>query len=151
MRGFVWGASLVVLLCGACSRDQAKPDENAPSASRPSILLVTLDTTRADVVDAAVTPNLARLAGAGTRFSQAYATAPMTLPSHASMLTGEYPSVHGIHENSRALAAKQPVVTAELKSAGYSTAAFVSAFVLDRQFGLARGLRRVRRRPSRAG
>jgi len=102
-------------------------------------LLVTLDTTRADVVDAAITPNLARLAGEGRRFSQAYATAPMTLPSHTSMLTGEYPSTHGIHENSRALSEKQPVVAAELKAAGYSTAAFVSAFVLDRQFGLARG------------
>jgi len=104
---------------------------------------VTLDTTRADVVapegSAALTPNLARLARAGTRFSQAYATAPMTLPSHTSMLTGLYPSTHGIHENSRALAESQPLVAADLRATGYSTAAFVSAFVLDRQFGLARG------------
>jgi arylsulfatase A-like enzyme/Tfp pilus assembly protein PilF len=120
-----------------CSRETDE-EASTPSA-RPSILLVTLDTTRADAVDAAVTPNLARLASQGTRFSQAYATAPMTLPSHTSMLTGEYPSVHGIHENSRALAETQPVVAAELNAAGYSTAAFVSAFVLDRQFGLARG------------
>src|ERR1051325_351091 len=63
----------------------------------------------------------------------------MTLPSHTSMLTGEYPSAHGIHENSRAVSESQPLAAVELRAAGYSTAAFVSAFVLDRQFGLSRG------------
>ena len=142
MKGFQRFAALVALLCGACSRDAA-PDGGRTPASRPSILLVTLDTTRADVVApegiAELTPNLARLARQATRFSQAYATAPMTLPSHTSMLTGLYPSAHGIHENSRAVSEAQPLAAAELRAAGYSTAAFVSAFVLDRQFGLSRG------------
>ncbi|HEV8240383.1 MAG TPA: sulfatase-like hydrolase/transferase [Thermoanaerobaculia bacterium] len=133
---------LIAIVCCACTRESARSGE-APPASRPSILLVTLDTTRADVVapegSAELTPNLARLAQRATRFSQAYATAPMTLPSHTSMLTGLYPSAHGIHENSRAVGESQPLVAAELRAAGYSTAAFVSVFVLDRQFGLARG------------
>src|SRR6185436_231735 len=91
VKGLQRFAALVALLCGACSRGAA-PDAGRTAASRPSILLVTLDTTRADVVapegSAELTPNLARLARQATRFSQAYATAPMTLPSHTSMLTG---------------------------------------------------------------
>ena len=142
MTGIGRFAIVVALLCGACAREPARSGE-APAASRPSILLVTLDTTRADAVapeaSEEVTPNLARLAREGTRFSQAYATAPMTLPSHTSMLSGLYPSVHGVHENSRALAESQPLAAAELRADGYTAAAFVSAFVLDRQFGLARG------------
>ena len=74
---------------------------------RPSILLVTLDTTRADSVgyeSAEVeTPALDALAARGTRFSQAWTTVPMTLPAHTSMLTGLYPPEHGIRENSRFL------------------------------------------------
>ena len=142
MRGLGRFAVLIALVCAACTREPAGSGE-APPATRPSILLVTLDTTRADAVapeaSEEVTPNLARLAHAGTRFSQAYATAPMTLPSHTSMLSGLYPSMHGIHENSRALAENQPLAAAELRAHDYTTAAFVSAFVLDRQFGLARG------------
>ncbi|HEX6099994.1 MAG TPA: sulfatase-like hydrolase/transferase [Thermoanaerobaculia bacterium] len=130
MRRFL---PLLVLLLAAC----AKPEAPAPP-ERPSILLVTLDTTRADAIGAA-TPRLNKLAARGTRFTQAYATTPQTLPSHASILTGLYPAGHGVHENARFLGAGQPVVTEKLKGAGYGTAAFVSAFALARRFGLARG------------
>lgn len=110
---------------------------------RPALLLVTLDTTRADAVapeaGADVTPGFGALAARGLRFSQAYTTAPTTLPSHASMLTGLYPKDHGVHENGRRLADRIPVVTERLRQLGYSTAAFVSGFPLERQFGLARG------------
>ena len=128
-----------------CARRPA--DQPAPAgAARPSILLVTLDTTRADLVapeaPADGTPNLARLAARGTRFTQAYATAPETLPAHASLLTGLYPAGHGVHENGRVLGGDQPHLAAELGALGYRTAAFVSAFVLDRRFGLARGFER---------
>jgi len=119
----------------------------APSARpAPALLLVTLDTTRADALapeaDAAVTPSFAALAARGLRFSQAYATAPTTLPSHASMLTGLYPSGHGLHENGRRLADGVPVVAERLRQLGYATAAFVSGYPLERQFGLARGFER---------
>jgi len=113
------------------------------AAPRPSILLVTLDTTRADAIGPEAigvsTPAFDAVAARGRRFRQAYATAPETLPSHASMLTGLYPAGHGVHENARALPAAQAVAAERLKQAGYSTAAFVSSFVLARQFGLARG------------
>jgi choline-sulfatase len=123
------------LLAFACSRAE---QPQAPAAARPSILLVTLDTTRADVIDG-YAPALNALAKRGRRFSQAYATTPQTLPSHASMLTGMYPAGHGVHENARHVAARHPLVTERLREAGYRTAAFVSAFPLARRFGLARG------------
>jgi len=132
---------VVLLLLAGCER---APSRDPPAAAvPPSILLVTLDTTRADSIgpDASGvdTPAFNALALRGRRFRQAYATAPETLPSHLSMLTGLYPAGHGVHENARSLPATQPVVAERLREAGYRTAAFVSAFVLARRFGLARG------------
>jgi len=125
----------------ACGREAPGP-ASAPSP-RPSILLVTLDTTRADAIGPEAkgveTPAFNRLAVRGRVFSQAYATVPETLPSHSSMMTGAYPGGHGVHENARFLAATHPVVAEALKTSGYRTAAFVSSFVLARRFGLARG------------
>jgi choline-sulfatase len=122
-----------------------KPGSTAPAGTtaRPSILLVTLDTTRADAIgpDAVgiTTPAFNALAARGRRFRQAYAPVPETLPSHVSMLTGLYPAGHGIHENGRYLGPNQPVLAERLQHAGYRTAAFVSSFILARRFGLARG------------
>lgn len=126
---------VICLLALACSRAETP---QAPAAPRPSILLVTLDTTRADVIDG-YAPALNALAKRGRRFTQAYATTPQTLPSHASMLTGMYPAGHGVRENARHVAAQHPLATERLREAGYRTAAFVSAFPLARRFGLARG------------
>ena len=104
---------------------------------------MTLDTTRADAIGPEAkgirTPAFDAVAARGRRFRQAYAAAPETLPSHASMLTGLYPAGHGVHENGRALADAHPLAAVQLQAAGYETAAFVSAYVLARQFGLARG------------
>jgi len=109
----------------------------------PSILLVTLDTTRADAIGPEArgveTPAFDALARRGLRFRQAYATVPETLPSHSSMMTGLYPAGHGVHENGRFLGPALPVVAERLRGAGYRTAAFVSSFALVRRFGLARG------------
>jgi arylsulfatase A-like enzyme/tetratricopeptide (TPR) repeat protein len=117
--------------------------ETPPPAPRPSILLVTLDTTRADAIGPEAknveTPSYNALLKRGMQFRYAYATVPQTLPSHASMLTGLYPAGHGVRENARYLSDKQPLVAERLHAAGYRTAAFVSAFVLARRFGLARG------------
>ncbi len=147
-------ASLALLgqLAAACTRDPAPGPGAAADAvrapataetPRPWILLLTLDTTRADAVapegDPATTPALAALAARSLRFSQAYATAPMTLPSHASMLTGLYPAGHGLHENGRRLRDGIALVPERLHALGYATAAFVSGYPLERQFGLARG------------
>jgi choline-sulfatase len=129
-----------VALAGCRGERPAQP----PAASaRPSILVVTLDTTRADSIGPEAigvsTPAFDAIASRGRWFRQAYATAPETLPSHASMMTGLYPAGHGVHENARALPEGHVLAAERLKQAGYATAAFVSSFVLARQFGLARG------------
>jgi choline-sulfatase len=126
----------LALLALACSRAEAP--RPAAAAARPSILLVTLDTTRADAIGPD-TPSFNTLAARGRRFTQAYVTVPQTLPSHTSMLTGMYPGGHGIHENARYVADTHPLVSERLREAGYRTGAFISAFPLARRFGLARG------------
>jgi len=117
--------------------------EAAPTPPRPSILFVTLDTTRYDAIGPEATgvetPSFNALVPQGRRFHWAYAAVPQTLPSHTSMLTGLYPGGHGIHENGRALTTKEPLLAEKLHDAGYRTAAFVSAFALARRFGLSRG------------
>ena len=136
------GIGIALGLAAGCATEG--PGGGAPpGAAPPSILLVTLDTTRADSVGfesaAAETPHLDRLAARGVRFAHAYATAPETLPSHASMLTGLYPPEHGVHVNADALAAGRPLLAERLRARGYATAAFVSGAPLGRRFGLARG------------
>ena len=144
MGGRGWAAIAGLAILTACTRPDATPPQaSAPPSAKPSILLVTLDTTRADAVGPestrSRTPAFNALAARGRRFRQAYATVPETLPSHVSMLTGLYPGGHGIHENGRTLPAIHPVAAEKLKQGGYQTAAFVSSFVLARRFGLARG------------
>jgi choline-sulfatase len=133
-----------LLFSGGCrGADQSQLQTGKTRSARPSILLVTLDTTRADAIgpDAVriETPAFTTLALRGRRFTQAYATVPETLPSHSSMMTGLYPAGHGVHENARHLPAHHPVLAERLQQAGYRTAALVSSFVLARRFGLARG------------
>ena len=111
----------------------------------PSLVLLTLDTTRADyvgrsVAGKSVTPSLDALARAGTRFSNALAPAPLTLPAHCSLMTGLNPPEHGVRDNGvSSLPADVPTLAAVLSRRGYTTAAFVSSRVLDRRFGLDRG------------
>ena len=111
---------------------------------RPNVLLLTIDTLRADRVGAyggqVATPNLDRLAAEGARFANASGTVPFTLPAHSSILTGTYPPTHGVRENvGYYLDEKLPTVSELLLRGGYTTAAFVSAFVLDARWGIARG------------
>ena len=109
-----------------------------------NVLLVTIDTLRADALGSyggpAATPNLDRLARQGVRYDFAHAHAVVTLPSHASILTGRYPFEHGVRDNSGyRLADATPTVATLLKAAGYHTAAFIGAFPLNARFGLTRG------------
>src|SRR5438874_296564 len=121
---------------------QASP---LPSRQRDNILLVTIDTARADRFGmygyaAARTRHLDRLAAEGVRFDRAFSAAPITLPAHASMFTGLYPFEHGVRNNGNFyLADTFETLATALKKQGYRTAAFVSSFVLDRRYGLARG------------
>ena len=110
-----------------------------------NILLVTLDTTRADRIGAygyskAKTPNLDSLSLNGVRFSNAYCQVPLTLPSHASILTGTYPIYHHVHNNGFYYLSPDNLTLAEiLKERGYKTAAFVSSFTVDSRFGIDQG------------
>jgi arylsulfatase A-like enzyme/Flp pilus assembly protein TadD len=108
-------------------------------------VLVSIDTLRADHVGCygapkASTPTLDALAARGTRFETAISPAPLTLPSHATLLSGLDPPEHGVRNNgSYRLRDEIPTLAERMHEAGFATAAFVSAFVLDRRFGLARG------------
>lgn len=117
------------------------------AAQGPDVLLVTLDTTRADAVGCygggARTPALDALAARGTRFDQALTPVPLTLPAHASLLTGLDPNQHGVRENGMgALAPAAWTLAERLRTAGYATAAVVASRVLDRRFGLDQGFER---------
>jgi arylsulfatase A-like enzyme/Tfp pilus assembly protein PilF len=109
-----------------------------------NVLLITIDTLRADALGCyggpAATPALDRLAAQGVRFDFAHAHAVVTLPSHASILTGEYPFQHGLRDNSGyRLPPGSRTAGTLLKQAGYATAAFVSGFPLHSRFGLNQG------------
>ena len=133
----------IALAAAACGPSAHSPAGSAAAVPHPSILLITLDTTRADAIGpqavGIATPSFNAIALRGRRFRQAYATVPETLPSHSSMMTGLYPAGHGIHENGRFVPPRFPVVAEKLQQAGYRTSAFVSSFSLARRFGLARG------------
>lgn len=113
--------------------------------SRLNILLITLDTTRADRLGSygyakAKTPNLDALARDGARFENVYCQVPLTLPSHCSILTGTYPFSHGVHGNGMyELGPDQLTVAEALKERGYKTAAVVASFSVDSRFGMAQG------------
>jgi arylsulfatase A-like enzyme/tetratricopeptide (TPR) repeat protein len=116
----------------------------AATAPRPNVLLVTVDTLRADRLGsygyaAAATPALDALAASGVRFETATAHAPLTAPSHASILTGLTPPRHGVRDNGQALGPAPATLAKAFQSSGYATGAFVSGFPLDRRFGLLRG------------
>jgi arylsulfatase A-like enzyme/tetratricopeptide (TPR) repeat protein len=111
----------------------------------PNVLLVTIDTLRADRLGAygyaaARTPVLDRLAAEGVRFADATAHAPLTYPSHAAILTGRYPANFGIRLNGMdPLPAVATTIAERLKPAGYRTGAVVGSVVLERSVGLDQG------------
>lgn len=135
--------NLAALLLGLLASCSDAPRE--PLAARPNLVVVTLDTTRADRMGfagyaAARTPHLDALAARGAVFTDARTCVPLTLPAHASLWTGLYPPAHGIRDNGVARLGEAATTLAEAaREAGYRTGAFVSAFVLDDQYGLDQG------------
>jgi arylsulfatase A-like enzyme/thioredoxin-like negative regulator of GroEL len=133
-------AFLLLLFVAGCSA----PSAPEPQAAARNLVIVTVDTLRADRVGAygyakARTPVMDGLAARGTRFDRAFATAPITLTSHASLMTGRYPPGHGARHNGMRMDEGVPTLAATLAKAGLQTGAFVGAFPLDRRFGLDRG------------
>ena len=140
-RGIGLAALLALAACGSDSERAGSAAQTAPAR----FVLVTIDTLRADRVgcygaEDAATPTLDALAERGVRFETAIAPTPLTLPSHATLLTALDPPDHGVRSNGRfRLPDELPTLSERMQASGYATAAFVSAFVLDRRFGLARG------------
>jgi len=112
---------------------------------KPNVVLITLDTTRADRLGCygyaqARTPNIDALARDGVLFAQAASTAPLTQPAHSSMMTGMYPTYHGVRINGNtALSQEHKTLAEALSEKGYQTGAFIGAFVLDGRWGLNQG------------
>ena len=148
----------------SCPLELSAPAPNAVTASgntgqqsiaspkeRLNLLLITIDTLRADRVSAyssfspqpsgsVRTPNIDRLAGRGTVFARAFANTTTTLPSHANILLGVAPTYHGVHDNANFVVGGEFLTLAEhLQAAGYATGAFISGFPLDARFGLNQG------------
>lgn len=152
-RPGLWAAAALVAIGAAiyfvavAPRGGDAPTAPAATAARAAIrtvVLVTIDTLRADRVGAygwaaARTPAIDAIAARGVRFTRAFATAPITLPSHASLLTGLYPPGHGSRHNGMRMRAEPPTLATMLRDRGWATGAFVAAFPLDRRFGLDRG------------
>lgn len=134
--------ALAVFLLAAAPPSKTPP---RPASSSRDIVLITIDTLRADAPGFAgnkrsQTPVLDRLASQGRIFTNAHAHNVVTLPSHTNILTGLYPFQHGVRDNSGfRLAGDVPTIATVLRGAGYATGAFVGAFPLDSQFGLDRG------------
>src|SRR5213594_1063087 len=134
--------ALPAVLVSVGCRERAAP---VAPAARPNVLLVTIDTLRADYLGcygraAAATPTMDALAGRGVRFATAVAHVPLTGPSHASILTGRTPLGHGFRDNGGyVIPAEAKTAADDFRQAGYRTAAFVSGFPLDRRFGFDRG------------
>jgi arylsulfatase A-like enzyme len=139
----IWAVALV-LATWFTPRTTAAPRPTASAPEQPNLLLITLDTFRADHVgalgaDGDPTPALDELASEGALFTRAYSQIPTTGPSHMSILSGTYPWTHETLANGVAVPPDVPVLPQMLGTAGYRTAAFVSAFVLDGVFGYGRG------------
>ncbi|MGH9501507.1 MAG: sulfatase-like hydrolase/transferase [Terriglobales bacterium] len=144
--------ALFFLLCSllAIPRVAAQKPKSAPrrsAAQHPNIILITLDTTRADRMDflgskRKLTPNLDAMAQQGVVFTRAYSHVPLTTASHATILTGTYPQFNHVNDFGVPLSAKLPYLPDLLHQHGYQTGAFVGSLILDPLDGTAPGFDR---------
>ena len=159
-------ALLLPALCGllfalatlACSDEAAKAPETQPARSSsspaksdaPNLLLITLDTTRADALGVygqplPTSPEIDRLANSGVLFEQVMTSHPETLPSHATIFTGKWPYAHGVRSNAGYLLAEHHVTLAEVfRRRGYRTGAEIAAPVLRKQTRITQGFEHYR-------
>jgi len=137
-------ARVTALLTVLASALGCAPGKRAASDAPANLLLITIDTIRADHCSAygyarPTTPRLTRLAREGVRFDAAYAPIPSTGPSHATLFTSRQPLGHGVVANGYALGADRALLAEKLMSHGYQTAAVVSSYPLNAKFGYSRG------------
>lgn len=135
-RYLLW---LLLTLAGAGS-----PAFAAPHAGKIPVILISVDTLRADHLSlygyhGLSTPAIDALAKNGTVLAQATTQVPLTLPSHVSLFTSTYPFWNGVEDNGQVLTAKLPTLATVFKAQGYATGAFIGGFALDKRFGMDRG------------
>lgn len=140
----VAGLAISALLFGTSRRSHAPVATGPDGRPRPNILLVSLDTTRADHCsafgyDRPTTPRLLELAGSSVRFLAAYAPMSTTMPSHSTLFTSLHPRTHGVLKNGLVLADGADTLASRLGAAGYRTAGLISSYVLHRKFGPSQG------------
>ncbi len=139
-----WSMLVFALIAGSPA---ILPEAFAAGAEPPNVILITLDTTRADRMGflgstRGLTPNLDALAKQSAIFTRAYSQVPLTPPSHASILTGTYPEFHQLSAMSLPLALDLPYAPEVFRARGYHTAAFVSSIVLEAKGQFAGGFDR---------
>lgn len=133
------------LAAGLLSLGLVACDSSEPPGEPLDLLLITLDTARADRFAhaggaAGITPRIDALAEEGVGFSNAISPVPLTLPAHATLMTGRQPPSHTVRDNGTyRLPASETTLAELLEQAGYTTGAFVGATVLDRRYGLDQG------------
>src|SRR5215212_6946424 len=129
----------VVMTVTTCARFTGSPSKDTP------VILISIDTLRSDHLpaygyDRVSTPHIDEFRKDAILYERAYSHCPLTLPSHATILTGQLPSANGIRDNvGYRLEAKVPTLAELLKKNGYATGAAISAYVLRRESGLGRG------------
>ncbi len=139
------GAYLALRKTSGGEHQSATPSRSGVVREQRSVILITVDTTRPDRLEPygaehVSTPTLSRLASRGIVFERAWAVAPITLVAHTSILSGRYPFDHGVRNNGTQYVSPSVTTLAEkLQAEGYKTAAFVSAAVLDKRYGLDQG------------
>lgn len=144
--GAVFGASKTARRLDEWAKPTRQSVDAEASASSPNLLVVVLDTLRADRVgvygDSTLTPNLDRLAESSYIYENAISTAPWTLPMHASLLTGLYPEEHGVNWGHYALGEEAPTLGELAREGGYETFAVSNNWLLNEENGFGRGFDR---------
>src|SRR5689334_7739979 len=144
-RKTISGWAIAILLFATVAFGQANQPRGRPRKLHPNVILITVDTLRADHVGSygakdVQTPVMDSLAHDGLQYDQALSQVPLTLPSHAAILTGTYPFQNGVRDfTDPPLAPQFRSIAQAFHASGYTTGAVVSSFILDRSFGLARG------------
>jgi choline-sulfatase len=148
MRFFRW--LFLILIVAQCAHGATTPKaakRPAQATNQPNVILITLDTTRADRMGflgskRGLTPNLDALAQNSVVFTRAYSQVPLTTPSHAALLTGTYPQFNHVDDLGRPLSKDVPYLPDLLHRQGYHTAAFIGSSILDAKGGSAPGFDR---------
>ena len=144
MRKSLWAVLTLAVVAGGVSLWNICQTRGTNQPRRPNVILISIDTLRADHLSCygysrKTSPRLDAFARQSVRFCKAFCQASWTLPSHMSIMTSQYPHVHGVEEGQDALPEGATTLAEVLSAKGYRTAAFVSWIYLARKFGFAQG------------